>query len=153
MNAPEHPTVQHWRLRQAAAEPAAPWNAERLKQLVIQAGADDVGLVEIQRPELDDQRDDILAAFTNFSGPGSFGRTRAQGDVEGNPDGNTPTTPDPADGDVDVSDIITMFGNFTGPLDEGGGLGGPAEAGDPNPTDVTTTTPPTLTQFSATVPR
>ena len=88
-----------------------------------------------------DVSDDILVAFSNFSGPGSFGLTRAHGDVEGNPDGNTPTTPGPADGDVDVSDILTMFGNFTGPLDEAGlevlgALAGPAEAGDPSIPDL-----------------
>ena len=78
---------------------------------------------------------DILPAFSNFSGPGSTNRTRAQGDVEGNPDGNQPTTPHPADGDVDVSDLLTMFGNFTGPLDEAGGLVA-AEAADPNIPDL-----------------
>lgn len=76
---------------------------------------------------------DILPAFTNFSGPGSTNRTRVQGDVEGG--GSTPTTPDPADGDVDVSDLLTMFGNFTGPLDEDG-LGGPLSALDPNIPDL-----------------
>src|SRR4029077_18987412 len=34
-----------------------------LKQLVLDAGADDVGFVEIDRPALDDQRQDILSAF------------------------------------------------------------------------------------------
>ena len=38
-------------------------DADWLKQLVLDAGADDVGFVEIGRPELDDQRDDILKAF------------------------------------------------------------------------------------------
>ncbi|NOY73963.1 MAG: 4Fe-4S ferredoxin, partial [Gammaproteobacteria bacterium] len=34
-----------------------------LKQLCLKAGADDVGFVELDRPELADQRDDILAVF------------------------------------------------------------------------------------------
>jgi ferredoxin len=40
-----------------------PLNSEWLKQLVLDAGADDVGFVEIGRPALDDQRHDILKAF------------------------------------------------------------------------------------------
>ncbi|REK18563.1 MAG: hypothetical protein DWQ42_19280, partial [Planctomycetota bacterium] len=79
---------------------------------------------------------DILTAFTNFTGPGSFGKVRATGDVHG------PATATTAvlghDGDVDVSDILTIFGAFTGPPpDEGsGGLGGPADAGDPSIPDL-----------------
>ena len=78
---------------------------------------------------------DILPAFSNFTGPGSTNRTRAEGDVEGGPDGNTPTVNEAADGDVDVSDLLTMFGNFTGPLDSNGGLVA-AEAGDANIPDL-----------------
>jgi len=76
--------------------------------------------------------DDILPAFTNFTGPGSFCKTRAEGDVEGDPSNNPchdGVCPE-GDGDVDISDIITMFGAFTGPLDEAGGLAA-AAAGDP----------------------
>jgi len=64
---------------------------------------------------------DILPAFSNFTGPGSFGAARSAGDVEAHPFG---------DGDVDVTDILLMFGEFTGPLD-GTGLLAPAAAGDP----------------------
>jgi len=74
---------------------------------------------------------DILTAFTNFTGPGSFGKTRATGDVHG----PSTATNDAVghDGDVDVSDILTMFGAFTGPAPDeaGGALIGPADAGDP----------------------
>ncbi len=73
---------------------------------------------------------DILPAFTNFTGPGSFGKTRLEGDVQGSVTGAT-TDPNGHDSDVDVSDLLTMFGAFTGPLDEAGGLGAPAAAGDP----------------------
>ncbi len=38
-------------------------NATWLRTLVLETGADDVGFVEIARPELDDQRGDILASF------------------------------------------------------------------------------------------
>ena len=38
-------------------------DAQMLKQLALDCGADDVGLVEIDRPELDDQRDEILARY------------------------------------------------------------------------------------------
>jgi len=75
---------------------------------------------------------DILTAFTNFTGPGSFGKLRAEGDVHG-PAAATADGYPAHDGDVDVSDILTMFGAFTGPPPDeaGGALGAPAEAGDP----------------------
>jgi Fe-S-cluster-containing hydrogenase component 2 len=65
MKLEEHPTVQRIRLK---AVPSAPpknesLDAAWLKQLVLKAGADDVGFVEISRPALDDQREDILKAF------------------------------------------------------------------------------------------
>ncbi|REJ70422.1 MAG: PEP-CTERM sorting domain-containing protein [Planctomycetota bacterium] len=80
---------------------------------------------------------DILPAFTNFTGPGSFGKVRSEGDVHGTATGAT-TNPAGHDGDVDVSDVLAIFGAFTGPPpDEGsGGLGGPAEAGDPSIPDL-----------------
>src|SRR4051812_49777385 len=61
----EHPTVQRFREtnRPGTAEPPTPLDAAWLRQLCREAGADDVGLVEISRPALDDQRDDILRAF------------------------------------------------------------------------------------------
>jgi ferredoxin len=59
----EHPTVKAHRQRPARQKPSEPLDAEWLKQLVLDAGADDVGLVEIGRPALDHQREDILRAF------------------------------------------------------------------------------------------
>lgn len=62
----DHPTIQWWRTRSAmppAMAVAIPLNAESLRELCLAAGADDVGFVEIDRPELADQRADILAAF------------------------------------------------------------------------------------------
>lgn len=77
---------------------------------------------------------DILPAFSNFTGPGSFGAIRADGDVQGDATGATATL-DPHDGDVDVTDILTMFGAFTGPPPDSLGLNA-GEAGDPSIPDL-----------------
>lgn len=63
--AQDHPTIQWWRGRSAmpSAMAAIPLNAESLRELCLAARADDVGFVEIDRPEIADQRDNILAAF------------------------------------------------------------------------------------------
>ncbi len=65
MNLAEHPTVRRFREsnRPANAEPLKPLDAAWLRQLCLDCGADDAGLVEISRLALDDQRDDILSAF------------------------------------------------------------------------------------------
>jgi ferredoxin len=66
MKLAEHPTVKEF-YKKAAAEPVAAdpskLDADWLRRLCREAGADDVGLVEIGRPALDDQRDDILRFF------------------------------------------------------------------------------------------
>ena len=68
----QHPTVKQFRDREAAAAPgplASPGVGPRvldhawLKKLSLEAGADDVGFVEIDRPALADQKNDILWAF------------------------------------------------------------------------------------------
>jgi Fe-S-cluster-containing hydrogenase component 2 len=63
----EHPTVQWWRDRSATTQSPivvnTPLNADSLRQLCLQAGADDVGFVQIDRAEIADQHADILAAF------------------------------------------------------------------------------------------
>src|SRR5256885_1791545 len=60
-----HPTVK--RFYQINKDNSAPVNKSLdvawLEQLVLDAGADDVGFVEIGRPALDSQREDILKAF------------------------------------------------------------------------------------------
>ncbi len=61
-NIQEHPTVLAWRKQPTAASPQ-PLNAAELRALCLECGADDVGFVAIDRPELDDQRADILQAF------------------------------------------------------------------------------------------
>ena len=64
MKLAEHPTVRRIRQRESIVEEDnQPLDADSLRQLVLDAGADDVGFVQIERPELDDQRDDILEAF------------------------------------------------------------------------------------------
>lgn len=78
-----------------------------------------------------DIADDIFPAFSNFTGPGSFGKLRSQGDVQSDVAANPV-----GDGDVDVSDLLVMFGAFTGPLDEGDPGLAPSSAGDPNIPDL-----------------
>lgn len=65
MKLDEHPTVKRIRQQENSIDEKAsePLDADWLRQLVLDAGADDVGFVQIDRPELDDQRDDILRAF------------------------------------------------------------------------------------------
>ncbi len=62
----EHPTVRHVReefQRTAAVAWSTPLDADWLRHLCLEAGADDVGVVEINRPELAKDRQDILACF------------------------------------------------------------------------------------------
>lgn len=65
MRLDDHPTARRFRERDAGRAPAERQmlDATWLKQLCLEAGADDVGLVEIGRPALDNQRDDILRFF------------------------------------------------------------------------------------------
>ena len=67
MKLAEHPSVRQFRQQSAArAEPAGPpppLDAQWLRQLCLDCGADDAGLVELSRPALDDQRVDILHCF------------------------------------------------------------------------------------------
>jgi epoxyqueuosine reductase QueG len=65
MKLEDHPTVQRMHRKSVPSVPPkkASLDAGWLKQLVLDAGADDVGFVEIGRPALDEQRQDILKAF------------------------------------------------------------------------------------------
>src|SRR5215471_4943858 len=66
MKQADHPTVKAFYEKAAQAPaPSAPTSldANWLRQLCREAGADDVGLVEVSRPALDDQREDILRYF------------------------------------------------------------------------------------------
>src|SRR5262249_61746798 len=63
MKIDNHPTVrQHHATRGLPGEPH-PLDADRLRSLARECGADDVGLVAIGRPELDDQREEILSRY------------------------------------------------------------------------------------------
>ncbi len=66
MQLAEHPTVKRfYELEAASSVPTrrAKLDFAWLRQLCLEAGADDVGFVEMERPEIADQREDILAAF------------------------------------------------------------------------------------------
>jgi ferredoxin len=67
MNLAEHPTVQRFHVsnRPGNAVSPKPLDAAWLRQLCLDCGADDAGLVEIGRPALDDQRADILRYFAH----------------------------------------------------------------------------------------
>lgn len=61
----DHPTVKRfYETNNGHPKPAATTlDAEWLRKFCLEAGADDVGFVEIDRPEIADQRNDILAVF------------------------------------------------------------------------------------------
>jgi NAD-dependent dihydropyrimidine dehydrogenase PreA subunit len=64
MKLADHPTVRHF--HENASNRSAPptdLDAAWLRQLCLDCGADDAGLVEISRPALDNQREDILRFF------------------------------------------------------------------------------------------
>src|SRR5262249_33802871 len=65
MNLADHPTLRRLKEnnRPDNIEPLNPHDAAWLRQLCLDCGADDAGLVEMSRPALDNQRDDILRAF------------------------------------------------------------------------------------------
>lgn len=65
MKLDDHPTVLRFRERDPGPAPVERprLDAAWLKHLCLDAGADDVGLVDIGRPALDNQRDDIQAFF------------------------------------------------------------------------------------------
>src|SRR5262249_18388382 len=69
----EHPSVKRFRDRTdiPVASPAA-LNAGDLKQICLEAGADDVGFVDLDRPELADQRSDIVHFFPHTKSLISF---------------------------------------------------------------------------------
>jgi len=60
----EHPTIAALRTRPASPPTIAePLNADWLRQLCLDAGADDVGFVEVGRPALAEERPHIQRAF------------------------------------------------------------------------------------------
>src|SRR5215510_14159370 len=71
---PEHPSIKRFRERAAASLSPFPstLNAEELRTLVLKAGADDVGFIEVDRVELGTERDDILSFFPHTKSLISF---------------------------------------------------------------------------------
>ncbi len=65
MKLTDHPTVKRMQMNQSvpADKAGKPLDANWLRQLVLDAGADDVGFVEIDREELDGEREDVLQVF------------------------------------------------------------------------------------------
>jgi epoxyqueuosine reductase QueG len=59
----DHPTVRAVRERPRETAADEPLDAAWLRQLCLEAGADDVGFVEIERPELAEERKHISALF------------------------------------------------------------------------------------------
>ncbi len=59
----DHPTVVAVRERKRLPDAELPLDADWLRQLCLDCGADDAGLVEIDRPALNDQRADVLRFF------------------------------------------------------------------------------------------
>src|SRR4030095_6403840 len=76
----EHPTVKRfYELKGAAGahsltdgSTVSRLDAEWLRKFCLEAGADDVGFVEINRPELDAEREDILRFFPHTKSLISF---------------------------------------------------------------------------------
>src|SRR5213082_3987477 len=65
MNTPisEHPTVAAHRRKLAPGKISKPLDADWLRQLCLEAGAEDVGFVEVDRPALAGERPHIQRAF------------------------------------------------------------------------------------------
>ncbi len=59
----DHPTVRAHREKAPAPGPEVPLDAAWLRRLCLEAGADDVGFVEIDRPEIAEERPYISALF------------------------------------------------------------------------------------------
>ena len=70
----EHPSVKRFRDRAAtwSAGPPPMLDAQELRDICLEAGADDVGFVDFDRPELADQRNDILHFFPHTKSLISF---------------------------------------------------------------------------------
>ena len=64
----DHPTVKLVRARrQPQAAESKPLDAKWLRQLALDCGADDAGLVEIERAALDDERPEIVDVELRWS--------------------------------------------------------------------------------------
>src|SRR4030095_14555680 len=70
----EHPSVKRFRAQAAvsAPQPMATLDAQELRDLCLRAGADDVGFVDVDRPELAKDREDIMRFFPHTKALISF---------------------------------------------------------------------------------
>ncbi len=69
----EHPSIRRFRERgEPVAGPPPPLDAQELRTICLEAGADDVGFVDIDRPELENERTDILQFFPHTKSLISF---------------------------------------------------------------------------------
>jgi hypothetical protein len=77
MNFAEHPTVRHFHQshgeRPSQADPPKALDATWLRQLCLDCGADDAGLVEIRRPAPDDSA--VLVGAASHVSAGEGGKT------------------------------------------------------------------------------
>jgi len=71
MDLNNHPSVMAFRQRQRKNQPQA-MTRQRLKSIILEAGADDVGIVEIDRPSLQGEKEYILSAFPKSKALVSF---------------------------------------------------------------------------------
>src|SRR4051812_18194200 len=65
MDPSKHPTAKSFYAKTARGEVKSPGplDAKWLRELAVACGADDAGLVELSRPGLDGQRDEILKNY------------------------------------------------------------------------------------------
>ena len=70
----EHPSIKRFRELAAASldQSTSTLDPEELREIVLRAGADDVGFVEVDRAELSTERDDILRFFPHTKSLISF---------------------------------------------------------------------------------
>ncbi len=83
MDLEQHPTVQKFRRQPPVQDkPEQALDAAWLRQMCLNAGADDAGFVEIDRPEIADQKSDILAIFPHAATLISFVVRMNRGSVQ-----------------------------------------------------------------------
>src|SRR4029079_12542165 len=86
MQPEDQPTVKRLGGKaQAAGDSSQALDAAELRQLALECGADDAGLVEVSRPGLDPQRDELLRSFPWTKTLVLFSVRRAREPVRGAP--------------------------------------------------------------------
>src|SRR5262245_596432 len=80
----EHPSVKRFRERAAgvASGPPPTLDAKELRGICLEAGADDVGFVDVDRPEVASERGDILRFFPHTKALISFVRRMNRGPIQ-----------------------------------------------------------------------